>query len=228
MEAHLAVSGFLEADPSLLEKDSPEGDVLRQKIHQHYQQHGGENTSIGLEMDIRHDSCVYPPPSEADGKAPDWDLTRYIPSTFIGSRAPHVFLRDGKSIFDHYGPYWTLVEFSKGGDHQTESHTLLAAAKTIEMPVDHLLLSGEDDAQKVWGVHLALIRPDGHVAWRGDEGLEAGKAQEVVEVVSGRRKTAYALSYKASRPSNGVFAATTKADSQVHDYELEKMGIMQG
>lgn len=226
MQVHMAVSEFLAADPSLLEKDSPDGNLLRQEIHQHYQANKGENTNVGLEMDIRHSSCVYPPPSQADGKVPSWNPASYTPNTFIGSRAPHVFLRDGKSIFDLYGQYWSLVEFSGENDKRTHSQTLLDAAKRIDMPIEHILLSGEDHAQKVWGVRLALIRPDGHVAWRGEEGPGPDDAKEVVEVVSGR-KPASAGSYEGSEPVNGVFAATTKADSQVHDYELERMGLMQ-
>lgn len=226
MQVHMAVSEFLAADPSLLEKDSPDGQLLREKIHHHYQEHTGENTHVGLEMDIRHSSCVYPPPSQADGKAPSWSPASYTPNTFIGSRAPHVFLRDGKSIFDLYGPYWSLVEFSSGDDDQTHSQTLLDAAKRVDMPVKHVLLSGEDHAQKVWGIRLSLIRPDGHVAWRGEECLEPDDAKAVVELVSGR-KSAPAGSYEGSEPVNGVFAATTKAESQVHNYELERMGLMQ-
>ena len=226
METHMSISELLADDPHLVEQDSTEGEALRDKIHKHYQEHSGENSDFGIEMDHRHKSDIYPSPTESDGKAPPWDPAHYTPNTFIGSRAPHVFLKDGTSIFDHYGLYWTLIHFSGFEGDGGEPKELLNAARRVDMPLKHVILKGEDNAQRVWEAPLVLIRPDGHVAWRGQVAPETAEAAEIVKVVTGRSGKV-AGSGTEAKPLSGPFSATSGMGTQVRDYELERMGTMQ-
>lgn len=224
MQAHIAMSEILGGNAALVEEDSAEGRRLQQSIDQHYKMHNGENIDLGVEMDYRHKSGVYPHPSQQDGEEPPWDPSRYVPSTFPGSRAPHVFLRDGSSIFDHYGPLWTLVQFVDVGN-EGAPRSLLASAGDAGMQLKHVVLRGEDHARKLWEYPLVLVRPDGHVVWRGRQAPDEAMAKQIVKIATGWEKQTSSDSKK--EPLSTKFTATMKADSQVHEYKLEQMGAMQ-
>lgn len=230
METHLALAGLLGHDPHLVEKDTEEGRALRQKIHDHYQTNSGENTDVGVEMDHRHKSCVYPRPSEAENSEPPWNPEHYLPSTFVGSRAPHVFLKDGSAIFDYFGEYWTFFEFATEDTQTGHSQTILNAAKDIRMPVKHVVLRDEEHARNVWQARLVLVRPDGHVAWRGEEAPDSGVASEIVAIIAGHKAGGFNEIESDDDNASAIkkpFAATSTVTSQVEDYKLEQMGIMQ-
>ncbi len=90
------------------------------------------------------------------------DPTGYVPNARPGARAPHVWLADGTSILDLFGDGFVLLDFA-GGSVQG----LLQAAAARGVPVaPHRLRSAE--AAALYGRALVLVRPDGHVAWRGD------------------------------------------------------------
>lgn len=227
MEAHMAISAMLEPNPGLLESDSHEGDELRQKIHQHYQLHDGENTDIGIEMDIRHKSSIYPSPCPNDGQEPPWSPASYTPSTYIGSRAPHVFLKDGSSILDRLGPYWSLVAFLGEENESPGTESLLEAATAVGMPLRQVILSGEENARRVWQAKLVLVRADGHVVWRGQHGPSSQTAKDIVKIATGYSRNLTNKKHGNIDTVPEAFAATKKADSQTQDYKLEKMGAMQ-
>lgn len=224
----MALAGLLGPDPHLVEEDTEEGHTLREKIHKHYQEHNDENTNIGVEMDHRHRSYVYPRLVGTDKSEPPWSPKYYVPSTFPGSRAPHVFLRDGTAIFDLFGEYWTLVEFSGEGTEAPHSQIILDEAKDVGVPLKHVLLCDEDHARNVWQAPLVLVRPDGHVAWRGERtpGIEA--ARDIVAIVFGQKAGGWTEdSRDVSASVKKPFAATTEVTSQVDEYALDRMGIMQ-
>lgn len=227
MEVHLALSELLGPNPKDVLEDSDRGREIKQAIHDHYQANKGENTDLGIEMDHRHKSCVYPPSSESDVVAPEWSPECYHPSTAIGSRAPHVYLQDGRSIFDLYGKYWTLFQFVDSSAATPTS--LIAAADAINMPLKHVVLSDEVNARKVWQKSLVLVRPDGHVAWRGEKAPSADLATEIVNCIAGHNTVAEIGENHNRGEGEKVsdFAAVEKTGTQVGQYELEKMGAMQ-
>ncbi|OQV00123.1 FAD binding domain-containing protein [Cladophialophora immunda] len=229
METHLALSRLLGAKPREVLEDSDRGHEIRNNIVEHYRANNGENTDWGIEMDIRHRSCVYPSKQEGDAVEPEWSPGRYAPSTFIGSRAPHVFLGDGTSIFDLYGKYWTLFQFSDPeGEEDGESGALLAAADALNVPIKRVVLRGEENAQTVWQKRFVLVRADGHVAWRGDEAPNGERAEEILSLVTGRQAAARIGVDEAPRQRDvHQFAATEKLTTQLEEYKLEKMGAMQ-
>jgi len=86
-----------------------------------------------------------------------------IPSARPGAIAPHAWLADGSSLYDLFGPGFTLL-VTEGAE---DGAALAAEAARLGMPIT---VATPDDARlrALYGARLALIRPDQHVAWRGD------------------------------------------------------------
>ena len=228
MEAHRLIEGRVRD----LDAPTKDGERLRRILHAYYEENDGENTDYGIEMGYRYKSNIIMP----DGsQAPIWKPSAYTATTFPGSRAPHVFLRDGTSIIDLFGPFYTLVEFKDGDERGAD--LLLEAAWKCYMPVKHLSLTEEDHAHAVYERHLVLVRPDGHVSWRADAVSDATTAMDTLLTISGRKvlesgaeetKEMF-LTMDPSKVGDGAFAftSTVASDAQTTGFEMEKMGVFQ-
>lgn len=97
-----------------------------------------------------------PPPAD------DWH--RYTPHATPGARAPHLWLSDGVSIFDRFGRDLTLLRLG-GAAH--DSGGLEAAARRRGAALDVVDVP-QSEARDLYGQDFALVRPDHHVAWRGN------------------------------------------------------------
>ncbi len=88
----------------------------------------------------------------------------YEPTAAPGHRLPHRWLAPGVSLYDQLAADFTLVgDFSRpAGDR------LIDAARAERVPLGRLDLRGEDWRER-FGAALVLVRPDQHVAWRGDD-----------------------------------------------------------
>ena len=89
---------------------------------------------------------------------------KFLPSTRPGARAPHAWLDDGRSILDLYGDGFVLLRL---GAAPAEATSLLDAARRVGMPLRDERIRAAHVAA-LYGRALVLVRPDGHVAWRGD------------------------------------------------------------
>ncbi len=99
-----------------------------------------------------------------DGEAaPGYTMDRFTPSTVPGCRTPHLWLRDGRSLYDAMGPGFTLLRF----DRAAEADPIVAAARARRLPLAVLDVAS-DEASTLYRHKLVLSRPDQHVAWRGD------------------------------------------------------------
>jgi 2-polyprenyl-6-methoxyphenol hydroxylase-like FAD-dependent oxidoreductase len=146
-------------DP-VIHEATPEGRAAREKYGDLIASLGNlENEARGVELGYRYRGS---PIICSEGDEPEWDARRYVPSTWPGARAPHVFLTDGTAIFDHFGPWFTLVRFT-----EAEAEPLLAAARQRGVPVK-LLDVRDGHARAIYERDLVLVRPDQHVAWRGN------------------------------------------------------------
>jgi len=105
-----------------------------------------ENESWGVEFGYRY-----------DGVEPD--PLRYEPTTAPGARLPSVMLDDGTFLYDRLGPWFTLLCF--GG---ADPSPLIDAARA---PLD-IVIVDEPALASVYEAKLVLVRPDTHVAWRGN------------------------------------------------------------
>jgi len=76
-----------------------------------------------------------------------------------------VWLEDGVSIFDRFGRDFTLLRLGKGRGLDTAK--LQAAARERGVAF-HVLDVASDEARDLYARDLLLIRPDQHIAWRGN------------------------------------------------------------
>jgi len=152
---------IIEANSDVVHQENEAGDALRLRMSGLIEKLGNiENEALGIEIDDRYvaSSVVCQEIVE-----PPWVMDAYTPSTCPGMRAPHVFLENGEAIFDLFSSGFTLVRFS-----EVDVAPLLDAANEKKVPIS-LLDIREDNARAVYEYDLVLVRPDQHVAWRGDQ-----------------------------------------------------------
>jgi 2-polyprenyl-6-methoxyphenol hydroxylase-like FAD-dependent oxidoreductase len=123
-----------------------------------------EFRTLGVVLGYRYvDSPIVVP----DGsEAPPEHYSDYLPSAHPGCRAPHAWLDEGASLYDRFGTGFTLL-ITGGEDDQTGVAGLLEAAHGAGLPLT-VLAPRHPGLEALYGARLALIRPDQHVAWRGD------------------------------------------------------------
>ena len=147
-----------------IEDDTAEGARIRSEI-------GGrvhaakmrEFYSLGVVLGYRYDDS---PVIAGDGTEPmQYDFVNYVPTARPGSRAPHAWMHDGSSLFDHFGPGFTLLVT----DDRDEAGiaALRAAAIAGGIPLN-VLRPREPGIAELYKARFALVRPDQHVAWRGN------------------------------------------------------------
>ena len=148
-----------------LEDPGAEGDLLRQttgkrielsKIREFY--------TLGIILGYRYE---HSPVIEYDGLpyAPS-DYINYVPSSRAGCLAPHAWLNDGTSLYDHFGAGLTLLVSDVDTDDQAQE--LLASATNEGIPLK-ILRPSESGIGNLYPHRFTIIRPDQHVAWRGDD-----------------------------------------------------------
>ncbi|MFM0662936.1 FAD-dependent monooxygenase [Paraburkholderia sediminicola] len=148
---------------STLLDTSAQGDIARKEI-------GGklmsffsrEFNSLGGALGYRYEGS---PVCIQDGSTPPEDtMTEYVQTSRPGHRAPHVWIRDGVSTLDLFRNGFTIIRC--GGDDK-DCAALREAAKERNVPLD-VVDFHDDKLRELYPRHFTLIRPDGHVAWRGD------------------------------------------------------------
>ena len=167
----------------LLEEDGEEGNRLREKARAvilRTRAKEFQHDSAGIELGYCYENsriCV------SDGSPPPpLDHGLYVPSTWPGVRAPHVWLRDGRSTLDLFGKGFTLLVLSSQG---IDGSAFTDAARQAGLPLDIVSLD-ELQVREVYERPLVLVRPDGHVAWRGD--AVPANAAEIIDQVRGARQ----------------------------------------
>jgi 2-polyprenyl-6-methoxyphenol hydroxylase-like FAD-dependent oxidoreductase len=169
---HAVLGKQLTQDGS--EDDGPLGVTLRAQIGAAIREvKGREFNTLGVVLGSHyHGSAIVagedsPPPPDQVGHA--------TPSAYPGSLAPHAWLADGSSLYDGFGPGYTLL--ATGGWNAAD---LLQARRDAEdTGVPLTIYQPEADGAalpELYQARLALIRPDQHVAWRGDIWPHDGKA----------------------------------------------------
>jgi 2-polyprenyl-6-methoxyphenol hydroxylase-like FAD-dependent oxidoreductase len=116
----------------------------------------------GADLGYRYASPVI---CEEQGEPPADDTYRYQPSTWPGAHLPHVWVEPGVGLFDLLGPGYTLLRLC---DHPADAAPLEAAFVKRQAPFE---VRDIDSAaiRAVYQKNLVLVRPDLHVAWRGDD-----------------------------------------------------------
>jgi hypothetical protein len=150
---------------SRIEDDTDEGAALRREAGDYLNRHSRAEFNIpGITFGARYDGspaiigdASTPPPDEAN---------QYVSTACPGGRAPHAWLADGKSLYDHLGFDFTLLCLRGRGD-TAGAFERAATARGIPLVT---LVPGMDELREIYQADFALIRPDQVVAWRGNEG----------------------------------------------------------
>jgi 2-polyprenyl-6-methoxyphenol hydroxylase-like FAD-dependent oxidoreductase len=157
-EAFLAPS-FAADD---LDADGPAGDATRAAVAIAVQAKDPEFHSLGLVLG--YDYPDSPVVERAGAERPEPGVVNYTPSAHPGARLPHAWLPDGRSIYDLIGDGMTLLRFAPGADPAP----VLDAATRRGMPLTLVDLGDLPQLRPRYAANLVLVRPDQHVAWRGD------------------------------------------------------------
>lgn len=88
----------------------------------------------------------------------------YRPISRPGARAPHAWLPDGRSILDLFGRAFVLLHFDAP---RIEATPLIEAARQRKIPMTAVAIDAPA-ARDLYEKRYVLVRPDGHVAWRGN------------------------------------------------------------
>src|SRR5215471_2598590 len=120
-----------------------------------------ELRSDGIVMGYRYHSPIVC----ADGsEPPPLSVTEYVQSTFPGARAPHAWLGDGRSTLDLFGRSFVLLRL---GADAPGAAAFEREAKRRGVPLETIAVD-EPAVRAAYEGKMVLVRPDGHVAWRGD------------------------------------------------------------
>ena len=143
-----------------LEMPGPAGDALRARIGADaYALDIQQQCCAGLNFGYYYDRS---PIIAYDGEAaPAYTMGTFTSSTVPGCRAPHVWLGNGASLYDALGRDYTLLRT----DPTVAVGGIVAAACARGVP---LAVVDIQASHAPYRHRLALIRPDQHIAWRGD------------------------------------------------------------
>lgn len=140
--------------------------------------------SLGLQIGYRYDDSPIVVPDGTD--TPPFDYCLYVPTARPGARAPHAWLKDGRSTLDLFGQAFVVVAFPAA--QAAEVERLHDALRERGAPVAIHTIDDADIAQ-LYGSPIVLVRPDGHVCWRG---ATTGDAASIVEIVTGSHAEVHA------------------------------------
>jgi len=122
------------------------------------------NEMIGAEMSYRYDGS--PVIASEAGEPPPIDFLDYHPTSWPGARLPHAWLADGSAMQDRIGNDLSYM-LLRLGCSQADVAGLVQAFAAIGAPL-RVLDIPDEEPRAIYGRDLLLLRPDLHVAWRGN------------------------------------------------------------
>ncbi len=160
----------------------------------------GHAPPLGVVFDERYDDSsviVYEPGQR--GTEPPWDAHTYADDARPGHRAPNGNLDPfGFTLYDRLGSHLALLVLT-ADTGAVGGFEAAARQRGLELEVIHLPDPG---AYERYGAAYALVRPDHHVAWRGDGvAVDAGAVLDHVLGVPAAARSLAARSLAASAAS---------------------------
>jgi 2-polyprenyl-6-methoxyphenol hydroxylase-like FAD-dependent oxidoreductase len=123
-----------------------------------------------------------------DGEqAPTYTMGTFKSTTVPGCRVPHVWLEGRRSLYDAMGPDYTLLRL----DPKVHVGGIVNAATQRHLPLAVLDVRSTE-VSEFYHHKLVLVRPDQHVAWRGN--AEPIDALNLIDLVRGATRTSMAKS----------------------------------
>ena len=151
-----------------IEDATPSGEQARRAAGEYFDRHARAEFNIpGITFGGRYDGS---PAIVPDGTVPPPDGAHtYVPSACPGGRAPHVWLDDGRSLYDRLGLDWALLRL---GPQATAIDGFVASARVRGLRMQVVDVP-DAQARERYGANLALLRPDQVVGWRGVDDSQA-------------------------------------------------------
>ncbi len=158
-----------------IEDEGPAGDAVRARAAAQIQEtKRREFDSLGVVL-----GSAYGASPVLSGEAVEPRLqesTNFKPDARAGSRAPHAWLEGGTargaSLFDHFATSAMTLLVTAGGPKAATAAQSAAAEARIPLMVAAAF--DRPELRALYQARFALIRPDQHIAWRGDDIHEAG------------------------------------------------------
>jgi 2-polyprenyl-6-methoxyphenol hydroxylase-like FAD-dependent oxidoreductase len=164
--------------PPHIEDATPAGHAERAAFSAEIARFREEFASLGIQLGARYDGS---PIIVGDGtQAPRDDPKLYVPSSVPGGRAPHWWIGERESLLDRLGPGFALLRL---GPDAPDAAGFERAAAARGIPF-HVVTVEEPGILELYERRLALLRPDQHVAWRGD--VVPSDTGRLLDVATGR------------------------------------------
>jgi 2-polyprenyl-6-methoxyphenol hydroxylase-like FAD-dependent oxidoreductase len=164
--------------PDFIEEDSARGNAARKVLRVDLASFKEEFASLGIVLGARYDGS---PLIVSDGTTPPPDEpAKYIPSATPGGRLPHYWIGETDSVFDQLGPWFNLLQI---GPDAPEVSAFAQAADELAVTLNVVHIE-EGAAEELYEAKLLLVRPDQHIAWRGD--TVPADVSEILKVVIGK------------------------------------------
>jgi 2-polyprenyl-6-methoxyphenol hydroxylase-like FAD-dependent oxidoreductase len=144
---------------ALVERDGPEGDAAREQLGRALAAHVASEFNVpGLQLGMRYTSSIV---AGETGPPPPDEPNRYVPTAYPGARAPHRSI-GATSLLDLFGRDFTLLIL---GSANADGWQRAAAELRVPMTV---VRSDDRATRELYAADIVLVRPDHHIAWRGD------------------------------------------------------------
>lgn len=167
--------------PAEVEWPGPIGDAVRARIGKEaYQLDLQLQCCGGLNFGYFYEGS---PIIAYDGEPhPAYTMHDFTQSSVPGCRAPHLWLGDRRSLYDALGSDYTLIRT----DLTVNVSGVVEAAARRGAPLAVLDVEAPE-ARELYARNLVLVRPDQHVAWRGD--AEPAAPLDLIDLVRGAHIT---------------------------------------
>jgi FAD binding domain-containing protein/aromatic ring hydroxylase-like protein len=119
--------------------------------------------TVGIQLGERYEGSPLISPDGTPNPPDSGDV--YMPSDRPGGRAPHFEIAPGRAVCDECGPGFTLLDLSPP-DGDTGAQAFAAAATHRNVPLKIVRCAAP---AVLYAKKFALIRPDHHIAWHGDD-----------------------------------------------------------
>lgn len=170
-----------------------------------------EFRTLGIVLGMRYDNS---PIIVSDGsEPPPQHFMLYLPSAHPGCLAPHLWLEDGSSLYDHFGEGFTLL-ITEGDTRDADPFVAAAASRGVPLK---LLQPHDTRLRARYEARFTIIRPDQHVAWRGNEC--PANTDAILAQVTGSQT---GPSYAAARSQQTAAVAGTKRKKALKQKNLRR------
>ncbi|NNF24913.1 MAG: 2-polyprenyl-6-methoxyphenol hydroxylase [Rhodobacteraceae bacterium] len=148
-------------DPAIEGSDARAGALRADFIRAADAEQRKTNEMIGAELGYRY---VGSPVIWEEPGGPEQRFRTYDPAAWTGVRMSHAWIGPGQSVLDLPGREYTALSL---GDRPEDVEPLTEAIRRRGAPVRTVVLANER-LRALYGRNLFLLRPDLHIAWRGN------------------------------------------------------------